>query len=109
MSTAISCIWAAATLLFCYLTFQKMDITPWKGLIPGYNLYLLCQEFDGNGWRVFMFLIPVYNVILWIRLCIKWAKSFGKTTGFGVGVALLTPVFLGIIALDEKTCYQKTV
>ena len=109
MESVFSCAWIAATLLFLYLTFQKMGITPWKGLVPGYNLYILCQEFDGNGWRVFMFLIPVYNIILWFRLCRKWAAAFGKSKGWSVGLALLTPIFLGFLALDNKVFYQKNV
>ncbi len=104
-----SIFWFAAILLFNYMVFQKMDLVAWKGLVPGYNLYTLCEEFDGNGWRVFLFLIPVYNVILWIKMGMKWARSFGKSNGFGVGIALLTPVFLAILALDEKACYAKTV
>ncbi len=109
MGYVLWAIWTAAFLFFLYLVFQKMDITPWKGLIPGYNLYLLCEEFEGNGWRVFMFLIPIYGLILWIKMCIKWANAFGRSTGFGVGLALVSPVFLGILALDERACYQKTV
>ncbi len=109
MDKAISVIWAVATLVFMYMAFEKMDLVAWKGCVPGYNLYELCREFDGNGWRVFMFLIPVYGLILWIKLCMKWARSFGKTNGFGVGLALLTPVFLGMIVFDQKACYQKTV
>lgn len=109
MRSVFTVLWLGASLLFSYMVFQKMDLTPWKGAVPGYNLYTLCELFDGNGWRVFMFLIPVYGLILWIKLSMKWARSFGKTNGFGVGIALLTPVFLGMLALDEKTCYQRTV
>lgn len=104
-----SIVWVVATLLFFYLTFQKMDIAPWKGLIPGYNAYNVFREFEGNGFRVFMLLIPVYGIIVWIRLCMKWAQAFGKGMGYGVGIAFLPPIFLGIIALDNKTCYQKSV
>ena len=30
--------WIAATLLFMYMVFGKMDLVQWKGLVPGYNL-----------------------------------------------------------------------
>ena len=109
MRSALSICWLGATLLFSYMVFQKMDLTPWKGAVPGYNLYTLFQELEGNGWRVFMLLIPIYGIILWIRLSMKWARSFGKTNGFGVGIALLTPIFLGMLAFDEKVCYQKSI
>lgn len=109
MRSALSICWLGASLLFTYMVFQKMDLTPWKGAVPGYNLYILCEEFYGNGWRVFMFLIPVYGLILWIKMCMHWAHSFGKTNGYGVGIALLTPIFLGMLAFEEKACYQKTV
>lgn len=109
MKSAFSICWLGASLLFTYMVFQKMDLTPWKGAVPGYNLYTLCEEFYGNGWRVFLFLIPVYGLILWIKMGIKWAQSFGKSSGYGVGIALLTPIFLGMLAFEEKACYQKTV
>ena len=109
MGNAFYLIWLGASLLFWYMVFGKMGLTQWKGLVPGYNLYTLCEELEGNGWHAFLYLIPIYNIVLWIQLCIKWAKTFGKTAGFGVGIALLTPVFLGIIALDEKVLYQKDV
>ena len=108
-SSVLSLLWMAATLVFLYMIFSKMNLIPWKGLVPGYNLFELCREFDGNGFRVFLFLIPVYGVILWVKLCMKWARSFGKTNGFGVGMAFLTPIFLGILAFDEKVCYAKSV
>ncbi len=106
-SNAFSVLWLAATLYMMYLVFQKMGLVAWKGFVPGYNLYTLCEEFDGNGWRVFLFLIPVYGLILWIKMCMRWARSFGKTNGFGVGLALLPPIFLAIIGFDEKACYVK--
>lgn len=108
-SHAVSLLWAVATLIFLYMVFGKMDLVPWKGFVPGYNLYELCRELEGNGWRVFLFLIPVYGVVLWVKLCLKLARAFGKTNGFGVGIAFLTPIFLALIAFDEKACYQKTV
>ena len=108
-SNTVSMLWLAASLLMMYMVFKKMGLVAWKGLVPGYNLFTLCEEFDGNGWRVFLFLVPVYNVILWIRLCMKWARAFGKSNGFGVGMALLTPIFLAMLAFDEKACYAKTI
>lgn len=106
---AFETIWLGLSLLFLYFVFGKMGLTQWKGLVPGYNLYILCEEFYGNGWRVFMFLIPVYGVILWVRMCLRWARGFGRSAGFGVGMALATPVFLGILALDDKACYARNV
>ena len=79
-SNAFSVLWFAATLYMMYLVFQKMGLVAWKGFVPGYNLYTLCEEFDGNGWRVFLFLIPVYGLILWIKMCMRWEDLSGKRT-----------------------------
>lgn len=109
MYYALWMVWIGLSLLFSYYVFGKMGLVAWKGLVPGYNLYVLCEEFYGNGWRVFMFLIPVYGVVLWVKLCLTWARGFGKSAGFGVGMALATPVFLGILALNDKVCYARNV
>jgi hypothetical protein len=46
-------------------------------------------------------LIPLVNFVIWIIISIDIAKNFGKGTGFGVGVAFLSFIFVPILAFGS--------
>lgn len=64
-----------------------------------------------NFSSVFLHLVfsaeAVLLVILDIKLALAIAKTFGKSSGFGAGIAFLEPIFLGILAFDENVQYVK--
>jgi hypothetical protein len=43
-------------------------------------------------------LIPLVNFVAAILVFIELAKCFGKSTGFGIGLVLLMPIFFPILA-----------
>ncbi len=96
-----------STLLFLldlvalWVIFKKMGHEGWEGIVPFYNLYILFEEFYGNGWKVLLLLIPIYNIYLIISLFIKMAHAFGQSSGFGVGLALLSPIFMPVLAFGD--------
>lgn len=47
-------------------------------------------------------LIPLANIIFYIQLCIRTAKSFGKSGGFGVGLLFLPIIFYPILAFGNS-------
>ena len=49
----------------------------------------------GNCWRV--------NFIVLIIVSIDLAKSFGRGTGFGIGLAFLAPIFAMILGFGSDT------
>ncbi len=91
------------TILGGFMVFRKMGFTGWQWVVPGYNLWLLCREMYGRGNRVFMMLIPGYGLYVMIRMWIDVARAFGRPVGFGVGLALVSPVFLMILGLSAST------
>ncbi|MDD2973034.1 MAG: DUF5684 domain-containing protein, partial [Lachnospiraceae bacterium] len=58
-----------------------------------------------NGWYFLLMVIPIVNIVVWIITMNKLSKSFGKGTGFTVGLVLLSIIFLGILAFGSDT-YQ---
>ena len=98
MSHVFSVISTLVLLAAMWRCFQKMGRMGWEGVIPGYNLYILFDMIYQNGWKVFMLLIPIYGLILWIKLNMELAVRFNKPRGFGVGMALLAPIFWSILA-----------
>ena len=55
----------------------------------------------GNGWMFLLTLVPCVNIVITIMYCIKLAKAFGKSTGFGVGLIFLNTIFILILGLGD--------
>lgn len=107
MSYVISILWLLATCFFIGMCFVKMGMEQWRGFIPGYNFWILFREVEGNGHRVFLCLIPIYG-LFWVLvpMCKKLAVRFGKSQGWGWGLALVSPVFFGLLGLNKSVSYD---
>ncbi len=101
-------ILAIAALVGMWFVFVKMGRQGWEGIVPFYNLYVLFEELYGNGIKFLLLLIPFYNIYIAIKLYIDWGKTFSKETGFIIGLILLNPIFMLIMAFDDST-YTKPV
>ena len=89
------------TLAASWRIFQKMGRKGWEGIIPLYNTYVLMEELYGSGWRMLLFLIPLYNIYLAFRVNIDLAHKFHQSSGFGVGLTLLHPIFGCILGFGK--------
>lgn len=85
--------------------FSKAGEEGWKAIIPIYNTYIRVKLINGNGWLMFLFLIPIVGTIYAIILDFKMAKAFGYGIGFGFGLLFLKDIFQLILAFD-KSQYQ---
>jgi hypothetical protein len=81
--------------------FEKADKAGWKVVIPIYNLVVACRIAGRPAWWVLLFLIPVVNLLPAVLIPIDIAKSFGKGTGFGIGLILLGFIFYPVLALGD--------
>ena len=82
--------------------FTKANEAGWASIIPLYNTYVLFKITWGNGWDVLLMLIPCVNFVIEIMTMVKLAKVFGKSTGFAIGLILLSPIFMLILAFDDS-------
>lgn len=71
-----------------------------------YNPFLQClctfKITWGSGIKFLLLLIPIANIVVVIMTQIKLAKAFGKSTGFAVGLILLSPIFYVILGFDSS-------
>lgn len=81
--------------------FTKAGYPGWGSIIPIYNAYILCKIAGKSGWWVLLLLIPLVNFVIVILLGIGIAKNFGKSAGFGIGLAFLGFIFYPILAFGE--------
>ena len=86
--------------------FKKAGKDGWKALIPVYNAYTMLQILNMEPMLCFLTLLPGANFMLGIVMNVKLAKSFGKSTGFAVGLILLAPIFEMILAFGDAKYKQ---
>lgn len=89
--------------------FTKAGEKGWKSLIPIYNSVILFKISGISPWLILGYLASVIPVIGWfvvagisIYAVIKLAKAFGKGAGFTVGLLLLSPIFMMILAFGDS-------
>jgi hypothetical protein len=82
-------------------TFVKANQPGWAAIVPIYNIYVICELVGRPWWWLLLCFIPCVGWVVGIMLCIDLAKSFGKGTGFGVGLALLPQVFMCILGFGS--------
>jgi hypothetical protein len=78
--------------------FEKAGLPGWPSVVPIYAWWVTVKVINKPiGW-FFLLLVPVVGVVL---VCIELAKAFGKTPGYGVGMALLAPVFFPLLGFSD--------
>src|SRR5712692_6896592 len=81
--------------------FTKAGKRGWAAIIPIYNTIVMLQVAGKPVWWIFLFLIPLINLIVYILMQAGVAKNFGKGTGFAIGLILLNFIFLPILAFGD--------
>jgi hypothetical protein len=71
----------------------------WACIIPFYSFYILCKISGVKNW--WLIFIPFANIYIAIVTIFALAKSFGKDTGFGVGLLLLGIIFYPILGYGD--------
>jgi hypothetical protein len=81
--------------------FEKAEQAGWAALIPIYNLIILMKIIDRPWWWALLCIIPYLGIIWIIWSNNLLAKRFGKTEAFTIGIVLLAPIFLPILAFGN--------
>ena len=83
--------------------FAKAGKPGWASIVPIYNYIVLLEIVGRPIWWIVLMFVPIVNFVILIILCIDLAKSFGKGTGFGVGLIFLGFIFAPILAFGDAT------
>lgn len=81
--------------------FVKAGQPGWAAIVPIYNTYVLTQ-IAGRPilWFILTF-VPCVNIVAAILIMIDIAKSFGKSTGYAIGMILLPFVFIPMLGFSD--------
>ena len=97
-------IWLAVIIFFVicgWKIFVKAGQPGWACIIPIYNVYIMLKVAGKPGWWIILLIIPLVNIIVGIMATVAFARSFGKSTGFGIGLLLLGIIFYPILAFGS--------
>jgi len=104
---AIIVFYLAIFLFFviCYWRiFTKAGEAGWKSIIPIYNSIILLKIIKKPWWWIFLFLIPIVNIVIAVIVALELAKVFGKSPVFGVvGLFLFSIVGYPMLAFGSAT------
>ncbi len=86
--------------------FTKAGKPGWAILIPIYNIIVML-EIGGKPWwwLLLMMFVPIANVVMLIWMLNMISLSFGKTSGFTIGMLFLPFIFFPILGYGKAT-YQ---
>ncbi len=91
----------AVALVGMWKVFIKAKKPGWAAIIPIYNCVVLLEMIGRPVWWVALLFVPCVNIVVMFIIMLDVAKSFGQSAGFGVGLALLGPIFWPILGFGK--------
>lgn len=99
----IAIIIGILTIVGLWKMFTKAGKPGWAAIVPIYNMVIMFEIVGRPGWWVLLLFIPVVNVVIACVLAIDLARSYGKSTVFGVLTFLFPPIMYMILGFDSST------
>lgn len=81
--------------------FEKAGKPGWAAIVPIYNVWVMAEIAGKPGWWGLLCLIPIVGIVVAIIISLGVATAFGKSQGFGIGLALLGFVFWPILGFGD--------
>ena len=94
------------TIICNWKVFKKAGKPGWASIIPIYNTIVMIEIAELPMWYIALFFVPFANIYAIFKINIEIAHKFGKSTGFGVGMTLLSPIFMAILAFGKDANYK---
>lgn len=112
---AIMLIFTVLLIVAQWRLFSKAGEKGWKSLIPIYNMVTLYKIIGLSPWLLLVYLAAIIPVVGYIAIfvlsivsMIKLGQAFGKSTGFIVGLVLLSPIFQLILGFGSSEYVGKS-
>ena len=86
-----------------WMIFTKAGEAGWKSLIPIWNILVLLKIIGREWWWIILMLIPIVGFVIWIIVALDLAKSYGRGTGFGIGLIFLPYIWSLILGFGSDT------
>lgn len=97
----LACAVSVLCIIGLWKLFTKAGEHGWAAIIPFYNAFVLFKISMGSGAKMFLMLIPVYNIVVYIQMNIRLAKHFGKGGGYAAGLIFLPYLFTILLGFSK--------
>lgn len=81
--------------------FTRAGKPGWASIVPIYNSIVMLEIAGKPIWWFFMLFIPFVNIVFAFLTLYHFSKSYGKAEGFSIGVALLSIIFIPLLAFSD--------
>lgn len=92
-------------ILMLFVSFWKIYVKAgehgWAWLIPIYNIIVLLRIANKPLWWIVLLFIPFVGFIVGILIFVSFAQQFGKSALFGLGLVFLPYIFYPILAFGS--------
>ncbi len=90
-----------------WFVFKKAGVAPWKAFIPIYNI-VVWIKICGKNWRWYIyFLIPAINIFVFLLLVVETAKVFHRYGFWEQTFSVIFPwIYLPIVGLNNFEYYD---
>jgi hypothetical protein len=92
---------AIISVISLWMIFQKAGKPGWASIVPFYNIWILKDITGRPTWWFFVCFIPYVGSVFLLIMYYFLGRSFGKSTSYSVGVALLSFIFLPMLAFSD--------
>lgn len=82
-------------------TFEKAGQKGWLSIIPILNSYVLIKIAGRESWWIILYFIPCVSFIVQIIVCMDVAPKFGKSSAYGIGLALMPIIFFPMLGFSD--------
>jgi hypothetical protein len=95
--TVIGVVIAIFLIVAMWRVFSKAGQPGWAVFIPIYNTIVLLRVAGKPWWWLFLYLIPLVDIVIAIIVYAGVAANYGKGAGFTVGLIFLPFIFFPIL------------
>ena len=98
------------TLVGLWFVFKKAGVAPWKALVPVYNI-VVWIKICGKDWKWYVyFLLPAVNVFTFLLMVVETAKCFHRYGFWEQTFAVIFPwIYLPYLGLKPEMQYTNPV
>jgi hypothetical protein len=97
----VACVIGIFYLATMWKIYTKAGQPGWAAIIPIYNVIVLHQMVGKPVWWVLLYFIPLVNIVISIIVTHALSLSFGKGTGFTLGLIFLGFIFYPVLAWSD--------
>lgn len=85
--------------------FEKAGRPGWAAVVPIYNTIVALEVAGRPWWWIFLFFIPVANIVFAVIYMLEFARSYGKDNVYGILMLIFPYIMMPILAFSKDTKY----